>query len=99
MKIIEMNKKRIEELCKMHNVARLYLFGSAITTDFKEESDIDLLVDFKKIDLIDYADNYFDFKYSLQILFNREVDLLENQAIRNPYLKHNIDNTKKLIYG
>lgn len=99
MNIIEMNIKRIEELCKMYNVARLYVFGSAVTPDFKDESDIDLLVDFKKIDLIDYTDNYFDFKYSLQNLFNRDVDLLENQAIRNPYLKDSIDNTKKLIYG
>jgi predicted nucleotidyltransferase len=46
-----------------------------------------------------YADNYYDLKFSLQDTFNREVDLLENQAIKNPYLKRSIDGTKQLIYG
>ena len=47
----------------------------------------------------DYFDNYFDFKYSLEDLFGREVDLLEEQTIKNPYLKKNVDATKALIYG
>ena len=47
----------------------------------------------------DYFDNYFDFKYALEELFGREVDLLEEQTIKNPYLKKNVDATKALIYG
>ena len=47
----------------------------------------------------DYFDNYFDFKYSLEDLFGREVDLFEEQTIKNPYLKKNVDATKALIYG
>lgn len=48
---------------------------------------------------MDYADNYFDLKYSLQDLLDREVDLLEEKGIRNPILKKSIDNTKQLVYG
>jgi predicted nucleotidyltransferase len=48
---------------------------------------------------MDYFDNYFDFKYSLQDLLGREIDLLEEQTIKNPYLKKNVDSTKMLIYG
>lgn len=66
---------------------------------FKKESDIDLIVDFGNVELYDYADNYFDFKYSLEELFKRDVDLLENQAIKNPYLRKSIDSNKQLIYG
>lgn len=47
----------------------------------------------------DYFDNYFDFKYSLEDLLGREVDLLEEQTIKNPYLKKNVDTNKALIYG
>jgi predicted nucleotidyltransferase len=46
-----------------------------------------------------YADNYFDLKFSLEDLFSRPVDLLEEKAIRNPVLRRSIDRNKKLIYG
>jgi hypothetical protein len=70
-----------------------------LTPRFNEKSDIDLVVDFNKDEVEDYFDNYFDFKYSLEELFGRDVDLLEEQTIRNPYLKKNVDTTKTLIYG
>jgi len=68
-----------------HSVDKLYLFGSMLGADFTEKSDVDFLVRFKNIDLLKYADNYFDLKFSLDQLFNRSVDLLEEQSIRNPY--------------
>ena len=48
--------------------------------------------------IVDF-DNFFDFKYALENLFGRKVDLLEEQTIKNPYLKKNVDATKTLIYG
>ena len=75
------------------------MFGSILTNRFNEKSDVDMVVDFDKVNLEDYADNYFDFKYSLEDLFGREVDLLEDKAIRNPILRRNIDNSKLLVYG
>ena len=62
-------------------------------------SDVDLLVDFKNISVNNYADNYYDLKIELQKIFNRKIDLLELQAIKNPYLKSEIEQTKRLIYG
>jgi predicted nucleotidyltransferase len=47
----------------------------------------------------DYADNYFDFKFSLQDLLNRSVDLLEEQAIKNPYFKQVVNQCKELVYA
>ena len=66
---------------------------------FQKDSDIDLIVDFNEVDLYDYADNYFDLKFSLENLFKREVDLLEDKAIKNPYLRETINSSKQLIYG
>jgi predicted nucleotidyltransferase len=77
----------------------LYAFGSVLTPQFSKHSDIDLIVDFDEIDVNNYADNYFDFKFSLQEIFNRPVDLLEAQAIKNPYFKQVVNQTKQLVYG
>jgi predicted nucleotidyltransferase len=99
MNLIEKNIDKIRDLCIRHKVGKLFAFGSILTNRFREDSDIDFVVDFAGVDLYDYADNYFDLKYSLENLFSREVDLLEDKAIENPYLRHSIDSTKKLIYG
>lgn len=99
MNIVEKNMDQIRLLCAKHKVAKLFVFGSVLTGRFKENSDIDMLVDFDNVDISAYADNYFDLKLSLEKLFSRNVDLLEEKAIRNPFLKDSIDSSKKLIYG
>ena len=99
MKLIENNIQKIVALCKKYKVNKLFVFGSIITDSFNEDSDVDLVVSFNKAEISDYFDNYFDFKYSLEELFGRDVDLLEEQTIKNPYLKKNVDATKALIYG
>ncbi len=99
MKLIENNIEKIVALCKKHKVGKLFVFGSILTNRFNDNSDVDLVVSFKKAEVNDYFDNYFDFKYALEELFGREVDLLEEQTIKNPYLKKNVDSTKALIYG
>ena len=86
-------------LCVQNKVGRLFVFGSVLTSRFKHDSDIDFIVDFKDVDLYDYADNYFELKFSLENIFKRDIDLLEDKAIKNPYLRQSIDSSKQLIYG
>ncbi len=99
MDLVERNIDVIRDLCAKHKVGKLFAFGSVLTNKFQSHSDIDFVVDFKGVDLYDYADNYFDLKFSLENIFKREVDLLEDKAINNPYLRKSIDSSKKLIYG
>ncbi|MFN7675200.1 nucleotidyltransferase family protein [Flavobacterium sp.] len=99
MNLIEQNINKISSLCESHKVKYLYAFGSVLTNKFSEKSDIDLIVDFDNVELLKYADNYFDFKFSLEDILNRPIDLLEEKAIKNPYFKQSIDKQKKLIYG
>lgn len=63
-----------------------------------ESSDIDLLVQFNQVKLLEYFDNYMDLKEKLEILFGRQVDLIENQAVKNPIFKTVIDRQKQLVY-
>jgi predicted nucleotidyltransferase len=99
MNLIERNIDKIRDLCSRHKVRRLFVFGSVLTDRFKKDSDIDLIVDFQGVDLYEYADNYFDLKESLEKLLKRDVDLLEEKAIKNPYLRQSIDSSKQLVYG
>lgn len=99
MIIIDKNRDKIKALCNKHKVSRLFVFGSILTDRFKKSSDVDFVVDFDGVELYDYADNYFDLKTSLEKLLKRQVDLLEDKAIKNPYLRKSIDSSKQMIYG
>ena len=99
MNIVEKNLSNVSELCKLHNVKDMYLFGSVLTEQFSSDSDVDFLVNFKPIDLFQYFDNYMELKEKLEHLLKRPVDLLEEQTIQNPVLRRSIDRNKKLIYG
>jgi predicted nucleotidyltransferase len=89
----------INRLCSVHGVRYLYAFGSILTDKYGDQSDIDLIVDLFPISTADYADNYYGLKFSLEKVFNRKVDLLEEKAIKNPYFLESVNNKKRVLYG
>jgi predicted nucleotidyltransferase len=89
----------LTQLCLQNKVKSLYTFGSVLSGNFNNDSDVDLIVDIDSANPLEYADCYFNLKFALQDLFNRPVDVLESKAIRNNYLRQEIDNTKHLIYA
>jgi predicted nucleotidyltransferase len=99
MKNIVYDIDNLNKLCINYNVEKMYLFGSVLNSKFNDNSDIDLLVKFREIDLAEYFDNYINFKEKLAELFGREVDLVEEQTLRNPILIKSINNSKELVYG
>lgn len=87
------------ELCRSHKVGKIYAFGSSITDRFDaEKSDIDIVVKVDIDDPIERGEALLSLWDKLEGLFKRKVDLLTDDSIRNPYLKANINRTKKLIY-
>jgi predicted nucleotidyltransferase len=99
MLMIDKKIKRIKTLCEKHKVEKLYLFGSATNASFNENSDIDFLVKFNVSDLSVYFDNYISFKEKLSNLFKLDIDLVEEQTLKNPILINSINKNKELIYG
>ena len=99
MQWLDLYSDSVKRLCVKHKVRELYAFGSVLGTDFNEDSDIDLLVNFDSMDVKSYANNYFNLKFSLEDLFNRSVDLVEESALKNPYFKSSISNSRQLVYG
>ena len=99
MTVLEEHISDINKLCSAYKVKRLFAFGSVLTERFNDDSDIDFIVDFEPIDLGQYADNYYDLKFSLEDVFKKPVDLLEEKAIKNPYFRQVVEKQRQLIYG
>jgi hypothetical protein len=89
----------IKQLCSGNKVKSLFVFGSVIIDKFNQDSDIDLIVDSDEIDPLNYSDHYFNLKFELEKMLDRKIDLLEQRAICNQYLKEQIEKTKVLVYG
>jgi len=83
----------------MNKVRALFAFGSVTTDRFRPDSDIDLVVDIDDNDPISYSDKYFNLKFQLEDILKRQIDLLEQKAIRNNFLRNEIERTKVQIYG
>jgi hypothetical protein len=100
IKLVEENRKALKDLCLKHRVRRLELFGSAADQGFDpESSDLDFLVEFQQLRGNEYADAYFGLLEDLKALFHREVDLVVESAVKNPYLRQSIDRSRKLLYA
>lgn len=77
----------------------MYLFGSACSGRFGDDSDIDILISFKDISAEKYTDNYFELHYKLEELFNRKIDLVTEKSLSNPYFIESVEETKQLVYA
>ena len=98
--VLEGHRQELIELCRKHHVRRLEVFGSATGSDFDEESsDIDLLVEFEDMPHADRADAYLGFLMAAEALLQRHVDLVEVGAVRNPYLRRGIEESRELVYA
>jgi uncharacterized protein len=91
-------KPAIENICRSLPVKRLGIFGSALTINFKPDSDLDILVIFDANQKIDTFNAYFELKEQLEKLFNRKVDLTVDKAFKNPVFRKSVENTRTVIY-
>ena len=72
----------LNEFCHRWKVSELAVFGSALHENYSLESDLDLLISFKK----DAQWGLFDLvnmESELGIIFNKEIDLVEKNAVTN----------------
>ncbi len=100
IQLIEDKRQEIERLCIKYSVARLDLFGSAASKPAScEAADVDLLVQFLPSVDARLFDMYFGFLEDLEALFGRSVDLVVDRAIRNPYFRKAVDESRRLLYA
>ncbi len=92
------SRGRLSDFCRKWRVRELSLFGSALRDDFRADSDLDVLVSFEPnagwslFDLVTMQDE-------LEVLAGRHVDLVEQEALRNPYRRAAIVSSKRVLYA
>ena len=93
---IPMNK--IRDFCLRWKIVEFALIGSVLRDDFRPDSDIDVLLSFEAdagwslYDIVDMKDE-------LKAMFGREIDLVEKEAIRNPYRRRVMLTDKEVLYA
>jgi predicted nucleotidyltransferase len=99
--IVTAHLPEVRALCEKYRVKRLAIFGSAVKGTFDpEKSDLDFVVEFQD-DLfgVDGWHAYFDLKFALKALFGRNVDLVEWEAVKNPYFREVLELTQRDLYA
>lgn len=95
---IDIPEKQLGQFCLKWKVKELSLFGSVLRDDFRPDSDIDVLVSFAPNapwSLFDLA----QMQEELKGIWGREIDLVEKEALRNPFRKHEILNHREIVYA
>lgn len=99
---IAQHREELRILCRRFHVRRLDVFGSAARqADFDPaRSDLDFLVEFdsgapEALSL----KTYLGLKDALETLFGRKVDLVEPGAMRNPYLKADVERSREPVFA
>ena len=62
-------------------------------------SDLDFVVEFEPPQPGEYAKTYFGLLAALEQLFGRHVDLVEPDAVRNPYFRRAIEARQETLYA
>lgn len=88
----------IAAFCRKWKVRELSLFGSVLRDDFGPESDVDVLVVFENDAIWSYWE-WPDMIGELKAIFDRPVDLVEKKTLTNPFRRHRILTTRKVVYA
>jgi len=92
------DEKAIASIAARYAIKELAVFGSILGELFTENSDIDLLITFNGMthpSLFDLA----ELKSEFENVLGRPVDIVEKDAIRNPFRKKEIIETAKVLYA
>jgi predicted nucleotidyltransferase len=99
-KSLDLGRPELAALCRRYCVRRLDIFGSAVTEHFdSENSDLDFVASFEPLSPARYADLYFGLRDELAKLFGREVDLVTEQSIANPYFRARIESERQTLFA
>lgn len=93
-------KDKINIIFKKHKIEKVYLFGSVLTTKYSKDSDIDFLIKFQdSLNPLEKGELWWSLHDTLRQFFNREIDIVTESSLKNPYFIKEIEKTKQLIYG
>ena len=92
------SQEKIAEFCRRWQIVEFALFGSIVRDDFGPESDVDVLVTFTP-DAPWSLFELVEMQEELKDIFGRDVDLIEEDALKNPFRRRLILRDKEVIYA
>lgn len=95
---VSIDPEQLGEFCRRWQVKELSLFGSVLREDFRLDSDVDVLVGFAPgapWSLWDLS----AMRSELEGMLGRKVDLLEKRGLRNPFLRHAVLPSRRILYA
>jgi hypothetical protein len=95
---VPVNRKALQRFCQCWKITEFALFGSVLRDDFRPDSDVDVLVSFRADAQWSLAD-LVEMQQELRAVFGRPIDLVEKEALRNPFRRHAILATREVIYA
>jgi predicted nucleotidyltransferase len=95
---LSLPRKKLDSFCQRWKVRELALFGSALRSDFRPDSDIDVLISFDPAARWSAFD-LLTMQEELKSLLGRKVDLVEREALRNPFRRQSILKNREIIYA
>src|SRR5215216_334845 len=97
---IPVDQEAIARFCRKWGIRELALFGSVLTDEFRPDSDVDVLITFSDPapDLGPWGEHLDAMREELEAMFGRRVDLVQKKLVRNPFRRHHILTTRRIIY-
>ena len=86
-------------LCKVHQVKELYAFGSIAKGTDTKDSDVDLIVEIDEPNPIHKGKLLLSLYNKFESFFNKKVDLLTFDSVKNPFLEEYIGTSKQIVYA
>ncbi len=100
IQFFERHREAIDSICRRHHVATLEVFGSAaVDGSSSSKSDLDFLVSFRPTGEMNAADQYFGLLFDLQGLFERDIDLVCANVMKNRYFIEAVNQSRKPLYA
>ena len=95
---IDVSIEKVKALCEKYGIEELSLFGSVLREDFGPQSDVDVMLKFRPGHGFTF-ENTPDIQDDLAAIFGRPVDVIEKGRVRNPFRKHSIMNSYRVLYA
>ncbi len=95
---IRVDVSRVEQIARRHHVREILVFGSAIRDDIRDDSDVDLLLSFEPEAHASLFD-LMDIEHELSVAFGRQVDIVEREALTNPFRRRAILASTEPLYA
>lgn len=87
-------KQQMQHLQQVYHVKRIGLFGSIVKRSWKEGSDIDIFVEFKR----PIGFTFINFAEYMEKLLGQEVDIITREGLRGIRIKEIANDIEKSIH-